>query len=278
MKRTFIFSFILLNFSIKLFSQSNPDTLKPKIKIIKEILIGVVDENYEIEFERYKTDTTYLIRTDKRFFNRKGKLIEKQSSNHLLMTEQFHKYKLNKNGDWVNAEIFKSDGEINNMIYEYDSKNNLVSIKTYDNYKDLLKLQQSKFNNNGDVIEMKISEIKTNRTFRIVSFYDRRQLLERIIYKSDSSVYHRRNYKYDDEGKELEKIITNSDESITKIISEDDKLGNTVTENWFDEKGNKTKELTFKYEYDQNGNWIIKKRYSDGILKMIWERQIEYYE
>ena len=32
------------------------------------------------------------------------------------------------------------------------------------------------------------------------------------------------------------------------------------------------------FKYDKNGNWITKKRSSNGTLTMVWEREIEYHK
>ena len=63
-----------------------------------------------------------------------------------------------------------------------------------------------------------------------------------------------------------------------KFVSEYDEMNNMTVQNWFDEQDEKTHQTSFEYVYDENGNWISKRRSSNGELGMVWERQIEYHK
>ena len=280
MKYILIFGFVILNLGINLNAQTTIDSLKPKMKMVKETSIGIIDEEDEIELERYKTDSTYLFGTEKRVFNRKGKLIEWNSFNSLLSSEVFRKYKLNKNGEWESSEIINSNGKILNMIYEYNSNNNLISIKTYENTM-LIKAQKIVFDDVGNIKETILNEIDKNLEFRIFSvFNDKGKLLERTIHDKNNHIKERRSFHYDNNGKEIENIVNYGDNNEVKIILEYDKINNNniSVRKHYNKTGKLIKKIEFEYTYDDFNNWVIKKKKTDGVITSILEREIEYYE
>tara|TARA_R100001369_G_C3287513_1_gene163272 strand:- start:91 stop:471 length:381 start_codon:yes stop_codon:yes gene_type:complete len=102
--------------------------------------------------------------------------------------------------------------------------------------------------------------------------------IEQFRYKPDGSLRHRRTYNYNENGNEFEQFQNKPDGTIIKFVSEYDEMDNLIIQNWFNDHGKQTHQTSFKYVYDSNGNWITKKRSSKGVLSMVWERQIEYYE
>ena len=65
--------------------------------------------------------------------------------------------------------------------------------------------------------------------------------------------------------------------TILNSFSEYDENNNMTVQNWYDKDGKHKHQTSFTYVYDENNNWITKKRYSNGELGFIWERKIEYY-
>lgn len=70
--------------------------------------------------------------------------------------------------------------------------------------------------------------------------------------------------------------LVRSNGDYTKFISEYDNFNNLIIQNWYDKEGKLKHQTSFEYIYDNKGNWITKKRFSNGKLGFIWERQIEY--
>ncbi|PHR92747.1 MAG: hypothetical protein COA80_14070, partial [Leeuwenhoekiella sp.] len=102
--------------------------------------------------------------------------------------------------------------------------------------------------------------------------------IEQFRYKPDGSLKDRRTYSYDKGGNQHIEIMFKPDGSYTKFVSEYDEMGNLTIQNWYNEQDEKTHQTSFEYVYDDNGNWISKRRGTNGELSMVWERQIEYHE
>lgn len=56
------------------------------------------------------------------------------------------------------------------------------------------------------------------------------------------------------------------------------KQGDLVDNIWYDKDGLQKHHTKFVYVYDQENNWITRKRLSNGELNYNWERVIEYYK
>ena len=127
-------------------------------------------------------------------------------------------------------------------------------------------------------------------------------------YNTDESIKNYSSYKYDKRGNQLETKVYNPDKSvkytkktkynkngfvthqITKSNEKNKSLETVYTYKKepfptemlliFEKKThNKAKKInyTFSYQYDEKGNWIEKKCFSEGKLVYIVEREITYY-
>lgn len=161
---------------------------------------------------------------------------------------------------------------------EFDKKGNIAFYRTYNLKEELTTIQENQYDANRNIISMSNTNVASNRTFKTISKYNSKsQLIEETDFKPDGSVKDIRTYKYDEKGNETESDLTRPDGDYTKFISEYDGNKNMKIQNWYDVNGNQKHQTSFTYEYDNNGNWITKKRYSNGELGYVWERKIEYY-
>ena len=140
-------------------------------------------------------------------------------------------------------------------------------------------IQLNVYDDKSNKTEMLRTNLKRNTVWKNTYVYNKEnEKIEQFRYKPDGKLKDRRTYKYDKNGNEIEQYHHKPDGSITKFVSEYDKLNNLTVQNWFNEHGEQTHQTSFEYVYDNNGNWITKKRSSNGVLGMIWEREIEYYK
>ena len=140
-------------------------------------------------------------------------------------------------------------------------------------------LPSNKYDENGNNIEMILKRPESEKGWKYVYNYTSdKKKVEQFRYKPDGSLKDRRTYSYNKDGNENMQFKFNPDGSFTKFMSEYDEMDNLTVQNWFNEKNEQTHQTSFEYIYDKNGNWITKKRSSNGELSMVWERQIEYYE
>lgn len=267
---------ILFSFSgTNLIAQSTKDSLKTKMKMVKEVLYKV--ENGELKnrdniFESKLNSYTIYDKNEKPIefgqYETDGSLYEKTI------------YERNEKGDAQKGTKKSSSDEIKSYwTYEYDSNENMIEVKTYDTGNILTNIQSNKYDENGNNIEMISKRPESENGWKYVYNYTSdKKKIEQFRYKPDGSLKDRRTYSYNKDGNENMQFKFNPDGSFMKFMSEYDKMDNLIVQNWFNEQNEQTHQTSFEYVYDQNGNWITKKRSSNGELSMVWERQIEYFE
>ncbi len=189
-------------------------------------------------------------------------------------------YERNEKGDALKGIQKNSADEVKSYwTYEYDSENNMIEVKTYDSENNLTNIQSNKYDKNGNTIEMISKSPKSDKGWKYIYKYNSdNKKIEQYRYKPDGSLKDRRTYNYDKKGNEFEQFQHKPDGTIMKFVSEYDEMNNLTIQNWFNEQGEQTHQTSFEYVYDQQGNWITKKRSSNKVLKLVWERKIEYYE
>lgn len=82
--------------------------------------------------------------------------------------------------------------------------------------------------------------------------------------------------KYDESGRLLEYDSYWEGQLKSKSYYQYDELGNTLTSHKYDPSGNLISEYSYKYEFDQQGNWTNRVEISSGYPIKILERKIEY--
>jgi YD repeat-containing protein len=259
-----------------LFAQSNNDSIQPIIKMTKEYSYKY-DEN-----DGFKSrDSIFPSNFDTySIYDKNEKTIENGRYNPDGSLYQKTYYLRNKNGDAIKGISKNSEDEIKSQwSYEYDDNKNLVEVLTYDSDSTLTNKQINRFDENNNQTEMINDDLKRGKTRKYeYKFNADGNKIEQIRYNPDGSLKDKRLYDYDEIGNETIQYLNRADGSKMKFVSEYDEMNNLLVQNWFDEKGEQTHQTAFEYVYDEQGNWITKKRISKGILNLIWERQIEYRE
>jgi hypothetical protein len=258
-----------------LIAQSSKDSLKPKMKMIKEVLYKVENGELKSRENLFKSNiSSYII------FDKNEKVLE--NGQYEIDGSLYEKtiYERNENGDALKATKKNSSNEIKSYwIYEYDFNNNMTEVKTYNSENNLTNIQSNKYDENGNNIEMFLYRPENENGWKYIYKYNfENKKTEELTYKPDGSLNDRRTYSYNKDGNENLQFKFNPDGSFTKFVSEYDKMNNLTIQNWFNEKDEQTHQTSFEYVYDENGNWLTKRRSSNGELGMVWERQIEYYE
>jgi len=275
MKYILLIGFLISLSGTNLIAQSNRDSLKPKMKMVKEVLYKV--ENGELKsrddlFESKLNSYTIYDKNEKPIefgqYETDGSLYEKTI------------YERNEKGDAQKAIKKNASGKIKSYwTYLYDSNQNMIEVKTYNVENNVTNIQSNKYDENGNNIEMLLKRSESENGWKYIYKYNLdNKKNEQFRYKPDGSLKDRRTYSYDKDGNENIQFKFNPDGSFMKFVSEYDKMNNLTIQNWFDEQDEQTHQTSFEYVYDENGNWITKKRSSNGELSMVWERLIEYHE
>lgn len=243
--------------------------------MVKEVLYKVEDGELRNRENLFDSNiSSYTV------YDKNGKIIEngRYEKDGSLYEKTF--YERNENGDSQKGLKKNSSEELKSQwTYEYDVSNNLTKVRTYNSENILTNTQSNKLDKNGNNIEMLLIDHSRNSIWKYTYVYnDLGEKIEQFRYKPDGILKDRRTYKYNNKGDEFEQYKFNADGSYTKFVSEYDEMNNLIIQNWFNEKDEPTHQTSFEYVYDKIGNWITKKRSSNGVLSMVWERQIKYYE
>ncbi|WP_428741142.1 RHS repeat domain-containing protein [Tenacibaculum sp.] len=277
MKYILLLGILIIHSGTNLIAQSASDNLKPKMKKVKEILY--IAKNGELKSRENIFNSnifSYVIMA----FDKNEKEIE--NGRYEKDGSLFEKtiYLRNEKGNIIKAMKKNSLNEIKNYsTYEYDSDNNMIEVKTYDSQNNLTNIESNKYDSNGNNIETLLKSTENGKGWKYVDKYNlENKKIEEFTYRPDGSLSERRTYSYDKDGNENIQFMFKPNGSYKKFVSEYDKMNNLILQNWYNEKDEQTHQTSFEYVYDKNGNWITKKRSSNGVLNMVLERQIEYYK
>jgi len=275
----YILTLILFTqFSCKTTKNAVNKTTETQIQSIKEILLK--PEKPIIKALKLNRDSVFAIKYDTyQILSKNGKLIENSRYENDGSLYQKRVNTINEKGVLINGEKYNSEGKIiENWNYLYDDNGNMIEVTYYDNDSVFTGKQVNKYDKNNNLTEYYYQNSKGKVTNRdTYKYFKNGKIKEEHRYKSDGTLRDRRTYEYDDNGNEIIDKAYKADGSIMIYKSEYDKMNNIIENYWINEKGEQTHQTSFEYVYDENGNWITKRRSSNGVLGMIWERKIEYY-
>ncbi|AZQ57282.1 hypothetical protein EJ994_00095 [Maribacter sp. MJ134] len=275
MKYLIIIGFLILNSGINLNAQTASDSLKSKIKMVKEVLYK--PENGQLKKRENLFDSNI---SSYKIYDKNEKVIEygKYKKDGTIYEKTFY----TRNEEGVAQKTIKKNSLDELKSYwtsHYDSNNNLIEVKTYNSQNKLTNIQSNKYDEDGNNIEMLLKKPESENGWKYVYKYNfDNKKIEQLRYKPDGSLKDKRTYSYDEDGNENLQVKFNPDGSFTKFVSEYDEMDNMIVQNWFNEQDEQKHQTSFEYVYDKNGNWTSKRRSSNGELGMVWERLIEYYE
>lgn len=205
-----------------------------------------------IEYHQYETDGSLYEKT----------IYERNSHGVFLSSTKFG-----------NDKLFKSKSQA-----KYDAQGNMIIVETYDLNNKLNSIQESEYDKNGNELSLSRTDKVRDKVWLTKKIYDNQnQMIEKIEYSPDGSLRDKRTFVYDEKGNEIESILTRPNGDYTKFISEYDEFNNMIVQYWYKEDGTQKHKTSFEYIYDENNNWITRRRFSNDELGMVWERIIEYY-
>ena len=209
-------------------------------------------------------------------YNYSGKLVEKTN----FRDDTKETYTYDSLGKLIDRYRYYLDTLPYHDIFKYDKKGNNIGLYAYDPYGISGEKYFFSYNVNGNIIEQQNYDSQGICWSKIIFKYDKLgKLIEESGYNRNGSLDSKAIYKYDNNGNSLKNYF---------YFYEDHKIRRTSTTE-FDAKGNEIKEIfynsdgtldymyTYKYVYDNNGNWINKTDFLNNNIQTLIERQIIYY-
>jgi len=270
---------LLTQFSCKTTKVAINETTKPQIHSIKEILSK--PDKPIIKALKLNRDSVFTIKYDTyQVFSKNGKLIESSIYENDGSLYQKRVNILDEKGVLIKGVKYNSNGKIiETWKYLYDKDGNMVEVTYYDNNGVFTGKQINVYDKNNNLTEYYYENSKGRITNReTYKYFKNGKIKELHRFMSDGTLRDRRTYEYDDNGNEIIDKAYKPDGSVMIYKSEYDKMNNIIENYWINEKGEQTDRTSFEYVYDKNGNWITKRRSTNGVLSMIWERKIEYFK
>ena len=160
---------ILITFSgTNLIAQSTKDSLKPKMKMVKEVLYKVENGELKSRDNLFESNLNSYTIYD---INEKPIEFGQYETDGSLYEQTI--YERNEKGDAQKAIKKNSLGEIKSYwTYDYDSNNNMIEVKTYDSENNLTNIQSNKYDENGNNIEMLLKSPESENGWKYVYKYN----------------------------------------------------------------------------------------------------------
>jgi len=213
------------------------------------------------------------------FYNEDGFLIEFQQFNGKDELDERTSYTVDEDGKVTYSITISGEGVIRSYNNpEYDADDNLIVIKTFDNTDKLIREQNNEFDDEGNITSKSITNVLANVTrLTEYEYNDDEELTREIVYDRNGVIKQIRNFIYDDEGREIDSDLQLANGEFTRFITTYDDNDNMLVQQWYDIDANLIQEDTYEYIYDMNNNWTTTKRYTEGEMREVDERQISYH-
>jgi len=272
--------------------------LKGKVKSMQSVSYRAIEKFGEIQ-KGEEVDKLLSI------FNEMGNFTERiYSKNRKIDSKQTYIY--NDQGNIIDKKEYDSEGNLKlQTTYNYDEKGNKLEENTFGGFET--KKTTYKYDDKGREVESLITlsfqGFDGSVELRITKEYDQKgNVVEEKNYNNRNELSNRSIFTYDERGNKVKEIFINLDTNkseekniyiydknnkkieIQKYISDNLSEKSTIK---YDERGNILEKdiidfitnTSFKivYKNDKTGNPIEKVYYNNGILYMINEIEIEYY-
>ena len=194
-------------------------------------------------------------------------------------------YKYNSKGNNVEILTFAGDKETAKEEYQYNLKNEKIEGRTIffqDDGKEIFGGKEIyKYDDKGNLIEQIGYSSNGDETTRSLFVYDQKNnKVEEASYKQNT-LEEKRFFKYNNENRKIKELVNlpNSKYELVFYFQYDNN-GNELSSEGVLNMNLENRILrkdSYKYIYDDKGNWIEKIIYENGIAKFIIKRIFEYY-
>lgn len=257
----------------------NDLNLKGNVKSVRILPTHKAIEKFEevIKGERIKNEQMFS--DDYTIFNKAGYIIESNLYGHgqandesTLVSKSIINYDIN-NKKIEKNNYYASDGRHSDIFkYKYNKLGQLIEEIHFDDNGDEYAPTVFKYDKNGNMVEKSYD-------YKYIYKYDNSNRIVEIIFYDHNGILREKSInKYDNLNQIREtKFYNFTGESFVKKYNYDSDGNETVVEE-YDLNGKKIKTYTYKYKLDKNKNWTTKIEYLNGFPKLIYERNLEYFE
>ena len=210
-------------------------------------------------------------------YNQQGKILQKNQYNPKGTIDFQTLYTYDKNGKLEETQLYNGDKILEQRTrYQYNKTGTRIASYIYGANDSLQEKHSYKFNANGKQVEWNVHNAKGILDPQTIYRYnEENQMIESASYNYAGILYFKTVYTYDKKGA----IVSSHSYSLDGTLHSQaafvyDTSGHRIAET-FEEKGRKTKNT---YSYDEEGNWIKKMEYENGVPRFILERDLSYHQ
>ena len=188
------------------------------------------------------------------------------------------------NGSLIELNGYSAnDSLLSKTINKHDSKGNIIESNTYTPDGRIVKKHILNYDDNSNQVGEISEQIDDGSKQRTIKKYD----ITGNIIESKTERYHDAGWfcigheinKYDEKSNKIEEnLLDNNDGTLYSrtLLKYDDK-SNVVVKSVYSADGSLRYKNTYKYDYDDKGNWVKKIDFDIDIPQYITIREIEYY-
>lgn len=255
------------------------DNLRGKVKFISETHYDAVEKFGEItkgDIVKFSFTATAIIMHTA--YNEKGNKTEgtEFDTNHKILRNSNYKY--DEKGNIIEGNWYNGDGSLSDKFTcKYDKKGNIIEYNWYRGDGSLSNKFTYKYDKKGNMIERNLNFYDTYGELSsspkdIFKYDEKGNMIERNVYDADKKITNRHIWKYNKKGKKTE--MNSYKDGVLIDTRKYDNYENEIYSYDTDYGG----AITYKYKYDNQGNWIERIEYSENNNPYeITEREIEYY-
>ncbi|MGM0607362.1 MAG: hypothetical protein ACQESP_02960 [Candidatus Muiribacteriota bacterium] len=251
--------------------------LKGPVKQINESVYeaispyGVVEKGELKEKALYKFNEDGFMTLYSRLDVKEDEIIEKVTYEYDFRTH-------NNRGKLAGADYDKDDTVLSEFKYEHDDKGRIIQkTRLYepDRQRDR---KIYKYNRRNQVIKMHRFNSNDNLSAKYEYIYEDDNLVHEILARADDTITSEFYNEYDEKNNLIKQTEYELNERLRFIREYNyDEKNNMINLTVFDHRNNIVKNLTYEYEYSDNGNWIKATVKDKGEPIKIIERKIEFY-
>ena len=165
-------------------------------------------------------------------------------------------------------------------IYKYDDKGNVIEETAYNEQNmDYQKSYAYRYNDKGKILHKIKYDVGVKDAEWTYKYDKKGNLTEEKLHSRNKDFNNNKlTHIYDEKGNEIERSFYKSDSLYTKWTYAYDNQARLTEAGGYYPDGKLAFKTTYKYELDEQGNWIKLTIFDDNRPDYILERKIEYYK
>lgn len=174
----------------------------------------------------------------------------------------------NENGNLAEEEFYRSTGLLTaKVIYTYDSRGRHAEQAVFKGDGSRPSKLVYHHDGSGLIVDKMIYNADGAFDWKVHFTYDGKGRKERVaVHDAEGALLSERVYLHDGDGNEVEERVYSADALVSRGVFSYDGKGNRIREIFYLPGGSVSAQYTYRYEFDEAGNWIKQIRSAIDIV------------